>query len=278
VLDCANGATSGIAPALFQKLGAAVTPLFTRPDGININDRCGSQYPEALRNEVLKTGAQAGLAFDGDGDRLIAVDEKGSVLSGDQILAISAWLLKEQGKLRNRVVVSTIMSNMGLQFALKDMGVRHVTTRVGDRFVVEAMKEEGAVLGGENSGHIIFLDHHTTGDGMVSALQLLSAMLRSGRRLSDLGSMMTIFPQVLINVPVRDKPDFAAVPELEKVIRNVEKALGGRGRTLVRYSGTEPLCRVMVEGENGEDVERYAEEIAETIGQAIGSKKESRGG
>lgn len=275
VLDCANGATAEIAPALFEKLGAAVIPLFARPDGTNINDRCGSQYPEALKQEVLKTGAQAGLAFDGDGDRLVAVDENGSVLAGDQILAICAWMLDEQGKLRNRTVVSTVMSNMGLQFALKDMGVRHVTTRVGDRFVAEAMKEKGAVLGGENSGHIIFLDHHSTGDGMVSALQLLSAMLWSGKPLSDLGTMMTIFPQVLINVPVREKPDFADVPELQKEIRNVEKTLGERGRVLVRYSGTEPLCRVMVEGENGEDVQHYAGEVAEAVRRILGYSNSS---
>lgn len=275
VLDCANGATSEIAPGLFQRLGAAVIPLFTRPDGININDRCGSQHPEALRHEVLKTEAQAGLAFDGDGDRVVAVDEKGSILSGDQILAICAWMLNEQGKLRNRMVVSTVMSNVGLQFALKDMGIRHVTSRVGDRFVVETMKEKGAVLGGENSGHIIFLDHHTTGDGMVSSLQLLSAMLLSGKSLSELGGMMTIFPQVLINVPVRDKPDLTTVPELQKVIRKVEKALGGRGRTLVRYSGTEPLCRVMVEGENGEDVKQYAGEIAEAVRRYLGYSNSS---
>jgi len=270
VIDCANGAAFQVAPALLKKLGAAVVTLFARPDGRNINDRCGSQHPEVLQQEVLKTGAKAGLAFDGDGDRLVAVDEKGSVLSGDQILAVCARMLKEQGALKNNLVVSTVMSNMGLRFALKDMGIQHVTTRVGDRYVMEAMKENDAILGGENSGHIIFLNHHSTGDGILSSLQLLSAMLWFEKPLSELGTIMTIFPQALINVPVREKPDFASIPELEKMVQQVEGALGDRGRVLVRYSGTEPLCRVMVEGENRERVEQYAAEIAEKIRQTFG--------
>jgi phosphoglucosamine mutase len=271
VIDCANGAAFQVAPELFRKLGAAVKVLFVEPDGKNINDRCGSQHPEVLQQEVLKTGARAGLAFDGDGDRLVAVDEKGAVLSGDQIIAICARDLKDQGRLKNDLVVSTVMSNMGLRFALEEMGVQQVTTPVGDRYVMEAMKEKGAILGGEDSGHLIFLDHHTTGDGILSGLQLLAALLRSRKPLSELGRCMTVFPQVLINVRVREKPEIVSVPQLGEVIQRVEGALGDRGRVLVRYSGTEPLCRVMVEGENRDEVEQYAAEIAETIRQAIGS-------
>ncbi|MFZ0447654.1 MAG: phosphoglucosamine mutase [Desulfatiglandaceae bacterium] len=269
VLDCANGAAFQVAPALFERLGATAVILSSVPDGININDHCGSQYPEAVREEVLKTGAQAGLAFDGDGDRLVAVDEKGSIFTGDQILAICAGMLKGQDALQNNLVVSTIMSNMGLGFALREMGIQLATTGVGDRHVMEAMKERKAIVGGEESGHIIFLNHHTTGDGILSALQLLSAMQWFDKPLSELGRMMTVFPQALLNVPVREKREFAAVPGLPEVIRHVEEALGSRGRVVVRYSGTEPLCRVMVEGENKDDVERYAEEIAGVIGQAL---------
>jgi phosphoglucosamine mutase len=269
VLDCANGAVFQVAPALFERLGAATVILSAEPDGRNINDHCGSQYPEVLREEVLKTGAQAGLAFDGDGDRLVAVDEKGTTFTGDQLLAICAGMLKGQDGLKNNLVVSTIMSNMGLGFALKEMGIQLATAGVGDRHVMEAMKKRGAILGGEESGHIIFLNHHTTGDGILSALQLLSAMQWFDKPLSELGRMMTVFPQALLNVPVREKREFSAVPGLPDRIRQVEEALGSRGRVVVRYSGTEPLCRVMVEGENREDVERYADEIAGVIGEAL---------
>lgn len=269
VIDCANGATFQVAPRLFERLGATVTTLFAEPDGKNINEGCGSQHPALLQEEVLKSGASAGLAFDGDGDRLVAVDETGTVLSGDQVIAICAGNLKERGRLKNDLVVSTVMSNMGLRFALKDMGVEHVITAVGDRSVMEAMREKGAVLGGENSGHIIFLNHHTTGDGILSGLQLLTTQLRSGKRLSELASAMTIFPQVLINVPVSRKPDMGSIPEVGAVIQRVEQALGDRGRVLVRYSGTEPLCRVMVEGESGEEVKQYTKEIADTLEKAL---------
>jgi len=269
VLDCANGATFQVAPKLFERLGATVHALFAEPDGKNINDGCGSQHPEALQEEVVRSGASAGLAFDGDGDRLVAVDETGAVLAGDQIIAVCARDLKEQGRLKNDVVVSTVMSNMGLRFALQDMGVRHLTTAVGDRSVMEAMREKGAVLGGEDSGHIIFMEHHTTGDGMLSALQLLSAQLRSGKPLSELARALTIFPQVLINVSVSRKPDLGSIPEVKAVIQRVEQALRDRGRVLVRYSGTEPLCRVMVEGRDREKVEQYAQEIADTIEKAL---------
>ncbi len=269
VLDCANGAAFQTAPVLFERLGASTVILSAEPDGRNINDHCGSQHPELLREEVLKTGAQAGLAFDGDGDRLVAVDEKGSIFTGDQILAICAGMLKGQDGLANNLVVSTIMSNMGLGFALKEMGIQLATTGVGDRHVMEAMKERGAILGGEESGHIIFLNHHTTGDGILSALQLLSAMQWFDKPLSELGSMMTVFPQALLSVPVGEKREFSVVPGLQKLIRRVEGELGSRGRVVVRYSGTEPLCRVMVEGERRDEVEQYAEEIAHAIGKTL---------
>ncbi|MBW2096465.1 MAG: phosphoglucosamine mutase [Deltaproteobacteria bacterium] len=275
VIDCANGATFQVAPKLFERLGATVKTLFAEPDGKNINKECGSQHPEALQEEVLRTGAAAGLAFDGDGDRLVAVDETGTVLSGDQIIALCARDLKEQGRLKNDLVVSTVMSNMGLRFALQDMGIEHIATRVGDRSVMEAMKEKGAMLGGEDSGHIIFMDQHTTGDGIVSALQLLCAQLRAQKPLSEMRQIMTIFPQALINVPVSRKPVMASIPEIGAVIQQVEQALAARGRVLVRYSGTEPLCRVMVEGENRDDVERYAREIAETIQAFLGYSNSS---
>jgi phosphoglucosamine mutase len=275
VLDCANGSSFRVAPALFQKLGATAVTLSARPDGRNINDHCGSQYPEAVREEVLRSGGQAGLAFDGDGDRLVAVDEKGSILTGDQILAICAGMLKGQDALENNLVVSTVMSNMGLGFALKEMGIQLATTGVGDRRVMEAMKERKAVLGGEESGHLIFLNHHTTGDGILSALQLLSAMQWFDRPLSELGGMMTVFPQALRNVPVRERRELSAVPGLLEMIREVEEALAPRGRVLVRYSGTEPLCRVMVEGEKGDEVKRYAGEIADVIEEALGYSNSS---
>jgi len=269
VLDCANGAAFQVAPRLFDRLGATVKTLFAEPNGKNINEACGSQHPEKLREEVLSSKASAGLAFDGDGDRLVAVDEQGNVLSGDHVVAVCAADLNEQGRLKNSLVVTTVMSNMGLRFALQDMGVAHVTTAVGDRSVMEAMRKNGAVLGGEESGHIIFRDHHTTGDGILSALQLLAALRRSGKPLSELARAMTVFPQTLINVPVNRKPDIDTIPEISATIRRVENSLGERGRVLVRYSGTEPFCRVMVEGEEKTDVDNYARQIADTIGRVL---------
>lgn len=269
VLDCANGAAFQVAPSLFDRLGAIVKTLFAEPNGKNINEACGSQHPEKLREEVLRSKASAGLAFDGDGDRLVAVDEQGNVLTGDHVVAVCAADLNGQGRLKNSLVVTTVMSNMGLRFALQDMGVAHVTTAVGDRSVMEAMRKDGAVLGGEESGHIIFRDHHTTGDGILSALQLLAALRRSGKPLSELARAMTVFPQTLINVPVNRKPDMDTIPEISAIIRRVENSLGERGRVLVRYSGTEPLCRVMVEGEEKTEVDNYARQIADTIGREL---------
>jgi phosphoglucosamine mutase len=270
VIDCANGATWKAGPALFEGLGARIEVLFADPDGKNINLNCGSQYTETLRKKVLETGFEAGLAFDGDGDRLIAVDEKGRVLTGDQVLTICAKMLKNKGLLKNNLVVSTVMSNMGLRFALKDLGIEHASSPVGDRYVMEKMRAKGAVLGGEDSGHVIFLDHHTTGDGLISALQLLAAIKVFEQPLSELANLMTVFPQTLINVPVKIKPDISSVPELAGVIKNVERKMGERGRVLVRYSGTEPVLRIMVEGEKEKDVERFSGNIAEVARRNLG--------
>jgi phosphoglucosamine mutase len=219
---------------------------------------------------VAATGADIGLAFDGDGDRLIAVDDQGQVLSGDRILAVCARHLQRQGRLRNDTVVSTVMSNVGLGRALRDMGLRHLTTPVGDRYVMEGMRAAGAVLGGEDSGHMILAEHHTTGDGILTGLLLVDAVRSQGQPLSHLKQIMTPFPQVLVNVKVKSKPDLAELPEVEKTIREVEAQLGENGRVLVRYSGTEPVCRVMVEGQSQKAIDAYAAAISGAIAAALG--------
>lgn len=248
VLDCSNGATFKVAPATFAELGATVVTLYAEPDGRNINAGCGSQHPEKLAEAVVAEGARLGLAFDGDGDRVIAVDETGRVLTGDQILVICGAALKRQGKLVNDTVVGTVMSNLGFGLALKDLGIKTLTANVGDRYVLEQMQASGAVLGGEDSGHIIMLEHHTTGDGILAGLQLIAAMLSEAKPLSDLAARMQVFPQILENIDVKAKPDLATVPAVAAVISAVENELGERGRVLVRYSGTQSMCRVMVEG------------------------------
>ena len=270
VLDSANGATYKVAPTLFSELGARVRVLGASPDGININADCGSEHPGGLIEQVLATGADAGLAFDGDGDRLIAVDETGEILSGDQILAICARTMQRKGVLDNDVVVSTIMSNLGLGAALKKMQLRHETAAVGDRYVAQKMIAAGAVLGGEDSGHMIFLKDHTTGDGILTALRLLEAMRLENKPLSVLRRIMTVYPQVLINVEVSSKPEIESLPGVMAAIKKVESELGEKGRVLVRYSGTQPLCRVMVEGPEEAATRRYCQYIADIIGKTIG--------
>jgi len=265
VLDCANGAIYRVAPAVFAELGVEVTTLFNQPDGKNINLNCGSQHPEALAKEVLRQRADAGFAFDGDGDRMIAVDEKGNVLTGDQVLAICSSILKKEGKLKNNLVVRTVMSNMGLSVAFKELGIDSVFTQVGDRFVLEEMLARGAIIGGEDSGHIIFLQHHTTGDGLITALQVLAAMKKEGKPLSELASIMTVFPQMLINLDVKKKPPIESVPEIMAAIKQVEKKLGDKGRVLVRYSGTQNMCRVMVEGPTKKETETSCRQIADVV-------------
>ena len=270
VLDTANGATYKVAPELFWELGAKVETIHNNPNGLNINDNCGSQHTADLRKRVVETGAAVGLAFDGDGDRLIAVDEKGREITGDQILLACALMLKEQGRLKNDLVVSTVMSNMGLRVACRKYGFQHHASKVGDRYVLEDMQRLGSVLGGEDSGHMIFLDHHTTGDGILTALQLLSAMIRAGKPLSELAAQMDVYPQKLINVDVSRKPDLATVPEVAEVIRQVESQLQDEGRVLVRYSGTQNMCRVMVEGPSVELTEKYCTTIADVLRKALG--------
>jgi phosphoglucosamine mutase len=272
VLDCANGATHVIAPKVFEKLGAETTVLFAAPDGLNINEKCGSQHPETLAGKVVETGSALGLAFDGDGDRLIAVDEKGEVLSGDQIIAVCARWMHDNGELNKNQVVTTVMSNLGLKRSLKDMGVGHLESGVGDRFVLEKMIATGAVLGGEDSGHILFLNHHTTGDGILAALQLLHVMKDTSLPLSKLKTVMSVYPQVLINVPVSQKPALGTIPEINTAISEAEEDLGDNGRVLVRYSGTEPICRVMAEGPTTAATEAYANKIADVIKANIGKK------
>jgi len=265
VMDCSNGATFEVAPAIFTQLGAKVTTLFDTPDGKNINDNCGSQHPDNLVKRVVKNGAHIGLAFDGDGDRLMAVDEKGTVATGDQILAVCAKFMKQKGLLKSNQVVSTVMSNIGLGQALKKMGIKHMTTAVGDRYVMEKMVSSGAVLGGEDSGHMIFLNHHTTGDGILSALRLIEAMREESKPLSELCKIMTIFPQILINVDVSRKPDLDNIPDIKDAITSVETALGEKGRVVVRYSGTEPICRIMVEGPTIEETRKYCRQLVEIV-------------
>ncbi len=270
VLDCANGATYKVAPHIFWELGADVTTIHAEPNGTNINHHCGSQHIEDLAAKVREVNADVGLAFDGDGDRLIAVDEKGVELTGDHILLIIAKAFKERGQLKNNLVISTVMSNFGFGLALKEMGIAHGAASVGDRYVLEMMQKKGAVLGGEASGHLISLDHHTTGDGIIAALQLLAAMQSQGRKLSELADLMTMFPQKMINIDVAKKPPIEDLPELMKAIQAAEAELGEKGRVLVRYSGTQSMCRVMVEGPTDEIVDRLTHDLAAKVKACIG--------
>jgi phosphoglucosamine mutase len=269
VLDCSNGATYRVAPETFRELGAEVITLSDQPNGENINLNCGSQHPEKLAREVVKRKAQAGFAFDGDGDRVIAVDEKGHVLTGDRILAICAKSMKEDGKLRNNLVVRTVMSNIGLSIAFQELGIDSVMAPVGDRYVLEELQARGSMIGGEDSGHLIFLQHHTTGDGIITALQLAAVMRKAGVPLSRLAGIMTVYPQVLVNVDTKSRPEIADVPEIMQAIREVEAKLGDRGRVLVRYSGTQNMCRVMVEGPTQEETDAYCRQITEVVRKAL---------
>lgn len=269
VLDTANGATYKVAVEAFTELGADVQVIHNTPNGLNINDQCGSQHTQDLRKRVVETGAALGLAFDGDGDRLIAVDEKGSEITGDQILIICATMLKEEGSLQNDLLVSTIMSNLGLRVACKKYGFKHHASKVGDRYVLEDMVKMGGIIGGEESGHMIFLDHHTTGDGILTAMQLVAAMVKWGKPLSELAKMMDVYPQKLINVNVARKPDIATVPEIVAAIKQIEGELGDDGRVLVRYSGTQNMCRVMIEGPSTAVTERYCTQLADVVKAAL---------
>jgi phosphoglucosamine mutase len=267
VLDCAHGAASVVGPRAFQELGATVVPYYNTPDGININDNCGSTHPEKLTQLVTELGADLGLAFDGDADRVIAVDEHGVIVDGDQIMAICAIDLKERGLLKKDTLVCTVMSNLGLDIAMEQHDIRTVKTKVGDRYVLEEMLKSGYNFGGEQSGHIIFLDLSTTGDGILSGIQLASVMMRSGMSLSKLASRISILPQVLVNVRVKDEyKDSILEDELIKArIKELEARFAGKGRVLIRPSGTEPLVRVMIEGPDKKEIGRQAVEMAKLI-------------
>lgn len=270
VLDCANGATYKVAPIIFSELGADVTSLHCEPDGLNINQRCGSQHTEDLRAKVLEIGADIGLAFDGDGDRLIVVDENGEELTGDHIMVICAKHYRIRGRLKNNLIVSTVMSNFGFGLALKAMGISYLASQVGDRYVLEMMQAKDAVIGGEASGHTIFLDHHTTGDGIVTALQLLAALRAAGESLSVAAKLMRLSPQNMINLEVASKPPLEELPELQVAVAAAEAELGDKGRVLIRYSGTQSMCRVMVEGPTEEMTLRLTQALAETVRKCIG--------
>jgi phosphoglucosamine mutase len=270
VLDTSNGATYRVAPDAFDELGADVHVIHNTPNGININDGCGSQHTQDLRKKVVESGAAIGLAFDGDGDRLIAVDEKGNEITGDQLLIICAYVLKKEGRLKNNLVVSTVMSNLGFKMACKKYGFQHHASNVGDRYVLADMLRLGAIIGGEDAGHMIFLEHHKTGDGIIAAMQLVAAMLKEGKPLSELTRLMDIFPQKLINVDVKSKPEISDIPGLAEVIRHVEHELGDEGRVLVRYSGTQNMCRVMVEGPSDSVTDSYCRLIADVVKAEIG--------
>jgi phosphoglucosamine mutase len=258
---------------LFADLEADIYTIGASPDGLNINDGVGSTHPETLQAFVMEKGADIGLAFDGDGDRLIAVDEKGQIVDGDQIMYICGKYMNDKGFLRQNTIVSTVMSNIGFYKALEEHGMRSEKTAVGDRYVMEEMRKSGYNLGGEQSGHIIFLDYSTTGDGLLSAIQLVNVMKETGKPLSELASEMTVFPQVLKNVRVTDKEKALNDPTIKQEVENVEAALGSNGRVLVRPSGTEPLVRVMVEAPSKEECEKYTDQIANVIENLLGRKE-----
>jgi len=270
VVDCSNGASSVIAPTVFFRLGFRVIPIFNIPDGKNINRRCGSLHPHNLARHVLSARADLGVAFDGDADRAVWVDEKGRILNGDHTLFVQAGFMKSRGRLKSDKVVATTMSNMGLEKALKDMGVELVRTRVGDKYVLEKMRETGSNLGGERSGHTIFLDDCPTGDGILTSLKMLEVMLENQASFSELVGGLKEFPQVLHNVRVREKLDFQKFPEIIETMEEIRATLSGCGRLDVRYSGTEPLARVMIEGEDLREIEELAGRMTSVIAKFLG--------
>jgi len=270
VVDCANGATSPVAADVLSDLGAEVVPIHCRPDGLNINDGCGSLHPEGMMQAVLANSANVGAAFDGDGDRVLMADEKGRLVDGDRIMALCALHWAGTYRLPGNIVVGTVMSNMGLELALKQAGVALLRAPVGDRYVGEEMRRVGAALGGEKSGHICFAQHSTTGDGLITLLQVLHVMCSTGKPLSELADQVTELPQILVNVPVSTKDGWDQVPEIASAIARAEAALSGRGRVLVRPSGTERLIRVMAEGPDEAELKRLVEHIADAVRRTLG--------
>jgi len=270
-VDCANGATTTVAPQIFAHLGFDASFIGVDPDGRNINLDCGSTHPEGLSRRVVEGGFEMGIAFDGDGDRAIFVDATGAIVDGDAVMLMCAKGLKAEGRLKGNAVVATVMSNIGLELALRDAGMGIVRCPVGDKYVMEEMLRRGLSLGGEQSGHIIFADYLFTGDGLATALSVLRVMAASGRTLADLGSEMTAYPQVLMNLRVKEKVDLSTVPEVAAVMQSVEGRLEGNGRLLVRYSGTEPLLRVMLEGRDQAEIRRWGQEILDAVKQHVGA-------
>jgi phosphoglucosamine mutase len=268
VVDCANGAGYKSAPAVFGELGAKVFPVSISPNGLNINDNCGALHPEVVKRKVDEHGANIGIALDGDADRVIIVDEKGEVVDGDAIMAILATRMLHEGTLKHNTLVVTVMSNIGLERCIEAAGGKIVRTAVGDRYVVDEMRRGGYNAGGEQSGHLIFLDYMTTGDGVIGALQLLASMLREGKPLSELARIMTRFPQVLVNVQVKNKRPLEELESVARLIAEAERSLGNEGRVLVRYSGTEPKARVMVEGPSEDRIRSLANDIADELARA----------
>jgi phosphoglucosamine mutase len=270
VVDSANGAAYKVGPRILLELGADVISLYDQPNGMNINQGCGSLHPEVISRVVIANRAHVGIAYDGDADRVILCDENGKVVDGDAVMAICALHMIRQGRLHHNTLVATVMSNIGLEIALRDAGGRLVRAAVGDRYVMEQMLGGGYNLGGEQSGHLIFLDHNTTGDGLITALQIVSIMKQEGKPLSALATCMRAYPQVLVNVSVKEKRDLASVPEIAKRLTAIEKKLEGTGRLLIRYSGTESKLRIMLEGDDEAEITRYAEELAELVRKYIG--------
>jgi phosphoglucosamine mutase len=269
-IDCANGATTPVARQLFESLGLETIVVGNVPDGRNINLKCGSTHPELLSRAVLEQGCRVGVAFDGDGDRAIFVDHRGQVVDGDAVLLMCARQLQSEGRLRGNAVVATVMSNIGLELALKPLGIELVRTSVGDKYVMEEMLNRGLSLGGEQSGHIIFSDYLFTGDGLCTALNVLRTVALSGRTLASLAGDLTTYPQVLLNTRVREKAELKSVPEIAAAIARVEARVAGHGRLLVRYSGTEPLLRVMLEGKDQEEIRAWAQEIVDVVKEHLG--------
>ncbi|MBM2802327.1 MAG: glmM [Deltaproteobacteria bacterium] len=270
VVDCGNGAAYKVVPEVLAELGADILPIGVQPDGENINRRCGALHPESAREVLLHEGADFAVALDGDADRAVFIDETGEILDGDHVLAICALDMQEKGVLKGGGVVATVMSNLGLDLAMQKAGLEVVRTQVGDRYVVERMLEGNYNLGGEQSGHILFLDHNSTGDGAVTCLQMLALMVEKRKRLSELHSVMRRLPQVLVNVGVRERKELAHMPKVMRKIDEIEKSLAGRGRVLVRYSGTELLARVMLEGEDQKKIRAMADAIASEIRAEVG--------
>lgn len=274
VVDCANGAAYKAAPLLFRELGATVHELGTSPDGVNINEACGSLHPERAARAVVEHGAHLGICLDGDADRLVLIDERGEIVDGDAILAMCAIALDRAGKLPHSTAVATVMSNMGLDQVLGEHGIRLERTAVGDRYVVERMRERGFRFGGEQSGHLVFLGHATTGDGLVAAIQILNILLERQRPLSELAAILTPFPQILRNARVLAKPAIDTLPNVQRCIEDANRALADQGRVLVRYSGTEALARVMIEGRDEDAISRFADDIVAAFGQDVGFAEE----